>query len=183
MKTILAIVSAAVGLAPDATEADVASAFESQASDLFGATGARTLKGAADVASRNSKELDSLKLAHEAQKKAAEEAAERLAAIEAARKDAELSSLVASAVTSGRLPPAKREAFEANAKKHGVEWARATIDMLPVVASNEPPPVPPKAPTNGEVVAHLSPAILAEMKALGASEEDYAAAKARGHVS
>lgn len=175
--SLAANIAAAVGLTPDAAEDKVSSAFTSAAVDLFTATGAKTLQDAAEVAKKNSAELEQLRIAHEAQKTAAEASAAKLAQIEADKKKAELDALIKAAGEDGRLPPSKRDAFAANAEKHGIEWAKATLDMLPVLASGAPPP---KAPEVSE--AKLDAALMAELKQLGVTEDEVRAAKARGHV-
>lgn len=172
--SLVAIIATAVGLASDADEKTVISSFEGVVVDLLSATGAKNLKQAAANA-------ETQREAHDAFKAKAEKADEyraELDALKAANEKAELDSLISNAVKSGRLAPARKEAFAAKAAKFGAEWAKATIEELPVLVSGDPLPVPPPKPTEAEIDAET----LKALEAVGLGAEHFKAAQSRGHV-
>ncbi len=172
------LVAAALGLAHDAAEETIATKLEETMLSLAKASGAQTLGGALDMLKTASAEVDTLRLAHEAEKQRANGAVAKLEAIETARRAAETKAMVDDAVKSGRLTPASREKFEALVAKHGSEWAKDALEMMPVQQVPDAPP--PKGPevTTTKLDAELKEAL----EYFGVSEQDHAEARKRGHV-
>jgi phage I-like protein len=172
---LLALVAAAVGLGPDASEETVTAAFEGVAADILTSSGVKSLAGVPGA-------VEALKTANDALKEKADKADElaaKLAAFEAAQLAADLDSLVKQAVEDGRLSPAKREAFVAKAQKRGIEWAKDTIEMMPhqIAKLGAPPPNPPEI-----TPAKLDDELKASLAKAGLTEQNYLDAQARGHV-
>lgn len=110
------------------------------------------------------------------------DASARIASLEAqvqAQSDeqeaAKVAALVHDLVTSGRLPPARRAAFEASARENGLAWAESTAEFLPklISARSEMPAESSAAPVDELTAREL--AMCAELK-INATE--YAARKA-----
>lgn len=90
---------------------------------------------------------------------AQDEAVKAKAELESLKKattEAEFKRLCAAATTEQRLPPAKLASVEAMYAKHGLEAAKAMLDLLPTVvtgAAAEPKPVVAAVPTAGAPMA------------------------------
>lgn len=126
----------ALGLGEETSEADAQKAFESAINELLAATGVESLKNIPAA-------FESLKTANEVltEKAAKVEALEaELAKAKADKDAAELEGLIEAASKAGKLPPSKHSAFREKAAKHGLDWARDTVEMLAVqpVAKSEP---------------------------------------------
>lgn len=91
----------------------------------------------------------------------------RVAELEAAQKDAELSALLE------RVKPAKREKVKQLAEKFGIECARAFVEELPVKPEPAQPPVETAAPSP-VALAGLDADKLKMLSQIGLSPEKFA---------
>jgi ClpP class serine protease len=171
---LTAMVAALCGLSADASPEAAEVALSEVSKDILEGTGTKTLKGAVGA-------IESLKTAKEALEEKASKFDALASQVEADRKtreDAELSALADRLSAEGRLTPAKREDFIAKAKKHGIEWARDTGEMLPVQGSAPGSSIQTRS-TESPV---LDAALKAALAKAGMTEDDYRAAAAAGHV-
>jgi HK97 family phage prohead protease len=107
----------------------------------------------------------------------ADELEKELATLRAKQTEAEIEALVKSA--NDRLPPAKRDEFAANVRKHGLDWGKAMVDLLPPVVG-QPGPKPAKTDGDGTPAAKSHGAVVAKLA--GLTEDDFKAAKAAGVI-
>lgn len=128
--------------------------------------------GAADAASAQAK-IEALKIDNEQLRGKVAKVTEleaKLAKLEADKAEGDLVAMVDKAVADGRIMPANREAFLADARtKGGSAFAEAVLKHLqPVAAVTGPAPIPPKA--DGIVI---SAELRTALQAQGMTEDEY----------
>ena len=158
----------ALGLQEDTSDKDAEKAFEDVINELLAATGATSLKTIPA-------EFDKLKTANDSltEKAAKVDALEaELAKAKADKDAAELEALIETAAKAGKLEPSKHEAFRAKAQKHGLDWARDTVEMLDVRIKATPIAAPSTEP------AIVDEALKKALNHIGMSPEDYAKTQA-----
>lgn len=160
----------ALGLGEDTSDKDVEKAFETAINELLASSGAATLTAVPAA-------FDALKTANEslAEKAARVDALEaELAKAKTDKDAAELDSLIEAASKAGKLPPSKHESFRAKAAKHGLDWARDTVEMLAVQVAPKAEPITAPSTEPEKVSEELRKAL----NHIGMTPDDYAKTQA-----
>jgi signal peptide peptidase SppA len=156
------LIAAMLGLRSDATEADIRAALQES-----GITTTRLLSmtGQTSVGSALAT-CEAWRASHErVGQMSADLAAER-----SRRGDADAQTSIATAITAGRLQPAKRDVAERLYKEHGAAALNAFLEALPQVIS--PGSDPAKPPSGGGSTVSLTVEERAVASQLGISEAD-----------
>lgn len=106
---------------------------------LDASAGVDEIVTAATAAAAKIASLEAQVEAHKAKGAEADALRAEVEALKAQKAEAEVAAIIDGAVEARKLPPAKREATLASARKHGATWAQALVDALPVLVGGEPP--------------------------------------------
>lgn len=164
-----------LGLGPEVNAENVEAVIGDAMAGIELATGATGIVRAAAVVSGM---RDTIEIQAAALVAASEENTKLRAQVKAqsdAQEQAKIAALVDELVTSGRMPPVKRAAFEAKARENGLAWAESTAEFLPALVSGREAVPAPAAPA---VVGELSDREIAQCKAQGIDLAAYVATKA-----
>jgi ClpP class serine protease len=171
-----ALVCAKLGLDSDASEADVAEAFESTMGAILTASGQKKLAKVASAIEALEEQRDALAVKAAGVDALTAEVAALKSAGEAAERAAEVERIISAGVEARKIAPAKRAGLTEKGMRNGPEWLQSVVDELPVLVGAEVPKAADTSPLAAET--EMKPRELAMCAQLGIDPKTYAAQKA-----